>query len=92
MRYALGASLAVHMYPRHLRHTYAHVHAVLVRTHNTHIYTYTYRRKKQRGRKVDREGVKSKNWVQAKKDRARKQGQDVRHDSKFTARKRKPKF
>eukprot|EP01134_Creolimax_fragrantissima_P007421 CFRG7421T1 len=40
----------------------------------------------------DRGSVKSKDWVQAKKERGRKQGKDVRHDSKFTARNRKPKF
>jgi len=35
---------------------------------------------------------KSKDWIQDKKERARKKGKDVRHDSKFTGRKRKDKF
>jgi 18S rRNA (guanine1575-N7)-methyltransferase len=51
------------------------------------------RRKKQRqGNKKNRTGVKSKDWIQGKKERAKKQGQDVRPDSKYTARKRKTKF
>jgi len=36
--------------------------------------------------------VKNKEWVQAKKERQRKQGKSVVHDSKYTARKRRPKF
>lgn len=35
---------------------------------------------------------KSREWVTNKKERKRRQGKDVRPDSKFTARKRKPKF
>lgn len=34
----------------------------------------------------------AKQWIQRKKEVARKRGKDVAHDSKFTARKRKPKF
>jgi 18S rRNA (guanine1575-N7)-methyltransferase len=37
-------------------------------------------------------GVKSKSWIRAKKDRQRKQGKDVRHDSKYTGRSRGDKF
>ena len=36
--------------------------------------------------------IKDKNWVQKKKEVARKRGKDVAKDSKFTARKRRPKF
>lgn len=35
---------------------------------------------------------KSKEWIQKKKDRKRKQGKDVRADSKYSGRKRKVKF
>eukprot|EP00736_Rhodelphis_marinus_P010130 Rmarinus@m.16899 len=35
---------------------------------------------------------KDKNWVLEKKQRLREQGRDVRPDSKYTARKRRPKF
>lgn len=43
--------------------------------------------------KSNKGGVaKSRNWVLAKKDRQRRQGRDVRADSKFTGRKRKDKF
>mmetsp|Transcript_19726 Transcript_19726/g.59738 ORF Transcript_19726/g.59738 Transcript_19726/m.59738 type:complete len:276 (-) Transcript_19726:39-866(-) len=35
---------------------------------------------------------KSKEWIQLKKERQRRQGKEVRHDSKFTGRKRKPRF
>jgi len=35
---------------------------------------------------------KSRDWIQEKKDRARRKGKDVRPDSKFTGRKRKDKF
>lgn len=46
-------------------------------------------RRKGRG-KGDK--VKDKNWVLAKKDLYRKRGRDVAEDSKYTARKRRPKF
>lgn len=36
--------------------------------------------------------VKSKSWILAKKDRARKQGKHVVNDSKFSGRKRASKF
>ncbi|XP_064391578.1 probable 18S rRNA (guanine-N(7))-methyltransferase isoform X2 [Halichondria panicea] len=36
--------------------------------------------------------VKSREWVTAKKERRRRQGRDVRPDTKYTGRKRKPKF
>jgi len=35
---------------------------------------------------------KSRDWIQEKKERARKKGKEVRHDSKFTGRKRKDRF
>ena len=37
-------------------------------------------------------GVKTRDWIQGKKERQRKQGKTVAKDSKFTGRKRKPKF
>jgi len=36
--------------------------------------------------------IKSKEWVMGKKDRQRKQGKEVKNDSKFSGRKRKGKF
>ncbi|XP_046853481.1 probable 18S rRNA (guanine-N(7))-methyltransferase [Xenia sp. Carnegie-2017] len=35
---------------------------------------------------------KSKEWIEAKKARRRKQGKDTRHDSKYSGRKRRPQF
>lgn len=49
-------------------------------------------RKGKKKRKGANEGVKTRVWVQAKKERQRKQGKDVRADSKYTARKRRAKF
>ena len=37
-------------------------------------------------------GVKSKEWILKKKDQMRMKGRDVANHSKFTGRKRKPKF
>ena len=39
-----------------------------------------------------RPAKKSRDWIQEKKERRRKQGKDVRKDSKYTGRKRKTKF
>ena len=39
-----------------------------------------------------RPSIKSREWIQNKKERQRKQGKDVVHDSKYTGRKRGPKF
>lgn len=39
-----------------------------------------------------RPSIKSREWIQNKKERQRKQGKTVVHDSKYTGRKRKPKF
>lgn len=47
------------------------------------------RRVNRRGKKVS---VKSREWIMEKKDRQRRQGKDVRHDSKYTGRKRHGKF
>jgi 18S rRNA (guanine1575-N7)-methyltransferase len=49
-----------------------------------------------RGKKRDRRGneqlvTKSKEWILAKKERQRRQGKDVREDSKFSGRKRRNK-
>jgi len=46
------------------------------------------RQSKKRKRET-KEKFKSKNWVQNKKDRQRKQGKEVRQDSKYTARSRR---
>ncbi|CAD5124425.1 unnamed protein product [Dimorphilus gyrociliatus] len=47
------------------------------------------RTKKLRNQKVLK---KSKDWIIAKKERRRRQGKEVRPDSKYTGRKRKPRF
>jgi|EP00161_Ancyromonas_sigmoides_P008569 18S rRNA (guanine1575-N7)-methyltransferase len=49
-------------------------------------------KKRKPMRKTDRVSVKSRDWIQAKKDRQRKQGKDVKSDSKYTGRKRGPHF
>lgn len=51
-------------------------------------------RRTKLGKRSDgsRPGVKSKEWIQNKKDRQRRQGKEVVHDSKYTGRKRGPKF
>jgi len=46
------------------------------------------RLKQMRGKSIK----KSRDWILEKKERARKKGKDVRHDSKFTGRKRKDRF
>lgn len=48
-------------------------------------------RVKKRSR-TDQPTTKSKDWIEKKKDRQRKQGKDVRPDSKFSGRKRSSKF
>lgn len=49
---------------------------------------------RERSRKARNQKVlkKSKEWILAKKERRRRQGRDVRPDSKYTGRKRKPRF
>jgi len=42
--------------------------------------------------KKKRSGVKSRDWVKEKKERQRRQGREVRPDTKYTGRKRGPKF
>lgn len=42
--------------------------------------------------KKQRDGVKSRDWILAKKERQRKQGREVRPDSKYTGRSRGPHF
>ena len=51
-------------------------------------------REKKKGGKAGREraGVKTKEWIVAKKERQRRQGKTVIADSKFTGRKRRPRF
>ena len=50
--------------------------------------------KRKRGAPVkDRShGVKSREWIRNKKERQRRQGKEVRADSKYTGRKRKDRF
>mmetsp|Transcript_29826 Transcript_29826/g.76987 ORF Transcript_29826/g.76987 Transcript_29826/m.76987 type:complete len:282 (-) Transcript_29826:300-1145(-) len=47
--------------------------------------------KKKKG-KNEGPSFKSRKWIMDKKDRQRKQGKEVRNDTKFTGRKRKPRF
>jgi 18S rRNA (guanine1575-N7)-methyltransferase len=47
--------------------------------------------RERRGRKP-RAPIKDKNWVIRKKELARKRGFEVANDSKYTSRKRKPRF
>jgi 18S rRNA (guanine1575-N7)-methyltransferase len=49
-------------------------------------------RRQAYGKSMRKVSVKSKEWIQNKKDRQRRQGKDVRSDSKYTGRQRKPKF
>jgi 18S rRNA (guanine1575-N7)-methyltransferase len=46
---------------------------------------------RRRGKSA-RKPIKDKNWIQAKKELSRVRGKDTVPDSKFTARKRGPKF
>ncbi|KAL6078983.1 Williams Beuren syndrome chromosome region 22 protein [Balamuthia mandrillaris] len=46
----------------------------------------------RKGKKSRRAPVKSKDWILQKKERQRKQGKDVRAESKYTARKRRAAF
>jgi hypothetical protein len=56
------------------------------------LYTKPDKKFQRKPKGAQRKGVKDREWVQSKKDRARRQGKETRADSKFTARKRKPKF
>lgn len=48
----------------------------------------TYEKRSNKRRRVDKPIKKSKEWILAKKERQRKQGKDVRPDTKYTGRKR----
>eukprot|EP01135_Chromosphaera_perkinsii_P012033 Nk52_evm1s2573 gene=Nk52_evmTU1s2573 len=50
------------------------------------------RHRHHRNKNGKRVGMKSKEWIMSKKDRARRQGKEVREDTKFTGRKRRVKF
>jgi len=50
------------------------------------------RRERVRAIRAGKNVKKSKDWILEKKERARKKGKDVRHDSKYTGRKRKDRF
>ncbi|KTG32924.1 hypothetical protein cypCar_00011375 [Cyprinus carpio] len=60
--------------------------AVWALTHN--FMTIRSRFKNMKGKSVK----KSKDWIMEKKERRRRQGKDVRADTKYTARHRKPRF
>jgi len=47
---------------------------------------------RDRGKKDKRTGFKSKEWIEKKKERYKKQGKDVKTDSKYTGRKRSAGF
>jgi len=49
-------------------------------------------RRHERKKKDHRSSVKNRDWVLSKKESQRKKGKDVRPDTKYTARKRGPKF
>lgn len=52
-----------------------------------------YEKQRRRIKKdSDKVRVKSRQWILAKKERQRRQGLEVRPDSKYTGRKRRPKF
>ncbi|KAF6032617.1 WBSCR22 [Bugula neritina] len=53
---------------------------------------YENRRTRTRGGKERKPLKKSKQWILDKKERGRRQGKDVRADSKYTGRRRKGKF
>lgn len=44
------------------------------------------------GKKGRRTGIKDKDWILKKKELNRKRGKETPLDSKFTARKRRPRF
>jgi len=48
-------------------------------------------RERDRDRKKHRQPLTGRNWVLEKKDRQRRQGREVRPDTKYTGRKRRPK-
>ncbi|KDO22709.1 hypothetical protein SPRG_11023 [Saprolegnia parasitica CBS 223.65] len=50
------------------------------------------REKNKKARRGNRDMPKNRDWVMAKKDRYRKQGKEVKNDSKFTARRRPSGF
>eukprot|EP01099_Mayorella_cantabrigiensis_P007798 TRINITY_DN7068_c0_g1_i1.p1 TRINITY_DN7068_c0_g1~~TRINITY_DN7068_c0_g1_i1.p1 ORF type:complete len:299 (-),score=76.18 TRINITY_DN7068_c0_g1_i1:91-948(-) len=59
------------------------------------IYSGTKKRKTERrkkGKAGERAPVKSRDWVMKKKERQRKQGREVKNDSKYTARRRPTPF
>lgn len=61
--------------------------------HNTILFTAgTNTKFGGREKKGKRKGIKDKAWAKAKKERYRKQGKEVAADSKFSGRKRGPRF
>lgn len=62
-------------------------------THNSTLLFYDkYRQTTQKSKGKKRASVKSRDWVVEKKERQRRQGREVRPDSKYTGRKRGPKY
>lgn len=50
------------------------------------------RRSIRKGKKKDGKSLKGRSWILAKKESQRRRGIEVRHDSKYSGRKRGPKF
>lgn len=59
---------------------------------NTVLFSAGTKAHPQRQKKGRQKNVKDKAWAMQKKERMRKQGKDVAGDSKYSTRKRKPKF
>ena len=59
---------------------------------NSNTVKYEQSRDRIRNARNGKSVKKSRDWIMEKKERRRKQGKDVRPDSKFTGRKRSGKF
>jgi len=55
---------------------------------NPNTVTVIGRKRQEKGKKSDRPSVKSKEWIIQKKERQRRQGKEVKADTKYTGRKR----
>eukprot|EP00794_Sanderia_malayensis_P005957 gene5957-6650_t len=53
---------------------------------------YSNQRERMRHRGKQKSVKKTKDWIQEKKERRRRQGKETKHDSKFSGRKRRVKF
>ncbi len=61
-----------------------------------HYYLYTYRAsasgRERTGRKGSKSGLKDRDWILRKKERMKRQGKQVKTDSKYSGRKRSSGF